>query len=163
MPAQNQSLCFVVGPDGTATAYAASGASSLSKRRPPSMATSCGWLRGVPQPSRRTSERADPWALLPLRMQTTFNLNTCIYVHPLNGMRPAARIVAFEEILWWRGIYRGTGQPHDITCFRCSIASISLNPGAEKQSGSHREDWTVEMSNRPSLNSTVVSLQSPRS
>jgi len=49
-------------------------------------------------------------------------------------MRSAARIVAFEEILSWRGIYRGTGQPHDITRFRCSVASISLNPGAERQS-----------------------------
>lgn len=63
------------------------------------MATSCGWLRGVPQPSRRTSERPDPLALLPPTMQTIFNLKSCMYVHLLNLMRPQAQIVAFGAIL----------------------------------------------------------------
>jgi hypothetical protein len=43
--------------------------------------------------------RADPLALFPLSMQTTFNLKSCIYLHLLNLMQYQAQIVAFEANL----------------------------------------------------------------
>ncbi len=89
-----------LGLTGSMRLYAAWGGSSLSNRlRLLSMETRTGWLCGVPHPSRRTSERADPLALLPLSMQTTFNLYSCIYVHLLMGCDAERGSLHFERIV----------------------------------------------------------------